>query len=275
MDFTQLEDLQLAQDETLFYERMKHELPGLKRLSLDFGNTGSSMPQDRIEFMREVPPLESLSVRIGVPYEYAEGEKNRTRFPLAEIVESHCPALSSLSLHQGESHDPRLRRPTLSVDDLSYIRDSCPSLTHLGLDLDRDAQSGWPNVTLEALVQFQNLTTLDIGLEIGADLHGTGGRGDYDWNPQRLDDPGPFREPRTSLNISETLFAELRRMKQGRPLERVVFVVGDYTEKPYSGPLYFPMWEEGRARRFVCQADHGADGKEALRDGWPLWCVRE
>ena len=263
MDWTKLEELNLQQEETLFYERMRHELPGLKRLSLQLGNTGSFMPQDRIDFLRGIPSLESLSIWIGSPYEYAEGEKNRTRLPLIEIVESHCPSLSSLSLHQGETHDPRLRRPMLSVDDLHYIRDSCPSLTHLGLDLDRDAHTGWPNSTFEALMQFRNLTTLDIGFELGADLHSTREPAAYDPALQGLNGSGPFREPRMSLNVSETLFTELRRMKQGQPLQKVEFVVGDYTEKAYSGPLYFPMWEEGRARKFVCQADNDADGDES------------
>lgn len=35
-----LEDLHLAQSEPLFYERMKHELPGLEHLSMTMENTG-------------------------------------------------------------------------------------------------------------------------------------------------------------------------------------------------------------------------------------------
>lgn len=211
------------------------------------------MPQERVDFLSDIHPLESLSIFIAAPYTYAEGDIHRTQFPLTEIIETHCPTLRSLLLHQGESHDPALRRPMLSLDDLASIRTACPNLNYLGLDIDRNDLAGWPVSTLVTIMQWPNLTSLELGLEIGADLRTLREAGDYGWNPQGLDGPGPFREPRMSLNTSETMFMDLRRVKQGHQLERVEFVVGDYTELSYSGPIYLPSWEEGRARKFVCQ----------------------
>ena len=62
MEFSRIEELHLAQEESIFYQRMKDELLGLRRLSFDWGNSGSSVPEERIEFIRSVPPLESLSI---------------------------------------------------------------------------------------------------------------------------------------------------------------------------------------------------------------------
>ena len=56
-----------------------------------------------------------------------------------------------------------------------------------------------------------------------------------------------------SLDIANALFQDLRTKKQGRELTKVEFVVGDFEDKPYSGPIYFPSWDEGRARLFRCE----------------------
>lgn len=246
-----MEKLHLDQGGTLFYERMKHELPGLRRLSIELSNSGLSMLPEHVEFLRTIPALESLSISIGAPY----SQQNRTRFPVEDIVEVHGQTLHSLSLHQTESHDPDLRRTMLSPHELSAIGAACPNLTHLSLDLDRNASYGWPNATIDALMQLPNLTSLNIGLEIGADLHDGREWGSYGWNPNGLSGGGPFREPRISLSVSETLFADLRGKKRGQQLQTVEFVVGDFGSKPWSGPIYMPSWEEGRGRMFVCRAD--------------------
>ena len=77
--------------------------------------------------------------------------------------------------------------------------------------------------------------------------------GDYGWNSDGLRGVGPFREPRMSSSVAEELFEYLRAMKHGRELKQVDFIVGDLEDKPYSGPIYVPYWEEGRARKFVCK----------------------
>ncbi|KAK5130236.1 hypothetical protein LTR08_002282 [Meristemomyces frigidus] len=138
----------------------------------------------------------------------------------------------------------------LATEDISLIRTACPNLAHLGLDIDRSADHGWPNETFVALAQLTKLTSLEFGLEIGADLGHEHGFVPVDWDSEGLNGPGPFREPRMSLNVSEALFADLRRNKQGQPLKDVTFGVGDDPAKYYAGPLHmFPLWGEGRARR--------------------------
>lgn len=186
-------------------------------------------------------------------------------FPLAGILARHCPQLASLTLHQAESVIASKRRPMLSVENITAIRHACPDLTSLTLDIDRDAETGWPLETLDALASFENLTRLIVHLEIGADLHRDDiGAGELDWNPDGLDRGGPFREPRMNLTAAEALFAYIRERKKGNMLGNVDFIVGDYGDKPYMGPLAFPDWSSGRARRFECQAP--VEG-EAPREG--------
>ena len=262
MDFSQLEELHLAQEQKTFYERMRHELPGLRRLSFEWANSGPSVPEERISFIRSMPPLESLSIAIGSPHYYDEAVKNRTQFPLSAILERHGSSLQSISLRQGECHEANLRRPMLSVDDISAIRATCTNLKHLGLDIDRDEPTGWPNTTFEAITQMSGIESLTLRLEIGADLHEASEHGRHYWNPEGLNGAGPFREPRMSLEVAQSLFEDLRTKKVGEELKRVEFVVGDFEEKPYSGPVYFPSWEEGRVRSFSCDiAD--ADANES------------
>ena len=134
MDFTKLKELNLSQDESLFYERMGSELPSLKHLTLKLHNSGLTLRRNRIEFLRQLCPLESLSLLITAPQRYGQGEKVRTQFPLADIVEVHGPTLRHLTLHQEESSDAALRRPMLTIDDVVQLRIACPNLTHLGLD---------------------------------------------------------------------------------------------------------------------------------------------
>lgn len=272
MDFSQIEKLHLGQEDTLFYDRMKNELPSLRHLSFDWAHSGTHAPSERIDFLKSQPALESLSITIGASY-YGCVDQNRTQFPLGDILSVHGPSLHSLTLTQRESQLPSHRRPMLSLPNITAIRRACPNLHHLALDIDRNASTGWPNATLDALTAIPSLTNLTLRLEIGADLHASD-RGEYVFNPDGLQGPGPFREPRMSISVAETLFSGLQGKKVGRKLEKVEFVVGDFEDKPNIGPLYLPNWEEGRARKFVCQAkdEVGADrqGKcEIVGDGDP------
>ena len=196
MDFSHIEELHLAQQEKVFYELMRDGLPSLKRLSVDWSNSGSNVVDERVKFLESVPPLEALSIEFSAPYCYIEGAKNRTRFPLEQILERHGQSLQSLVLKQRESHDAHLRRPMLSVVEIDAVGESCPQLYHLGLDIDRDASYGWPNKTFDALSRITSLNSLTLRLEIGADLHDSSEHGEYGWNPDGIDGPGPFREVR-------------------------------------------------------------------------------
>ena len=100
---------------------------------------------------------------------------------------------------------------------------------------------------------------------MGLDMHRRE-PGSYYFNPEGLDGPGPFREPMMSLNASEELFDYLRMRKQGEELRQLNITVGDYSDVPYSGPMYFPSWDEGRARMFICDvADGDGEGGRLCR----------
>lgn len=255
MDFSQLEDLRLTQHSEVFYQRMGHELPNLKTLQMKWINSGVNVSTEKIEFLRSIPPLESLSISIGPPYYYGTGKKNRTLFPIQTVIDAHGESLQRLALTQMECSEPNLRRPMLPVDQIRSIGASCSNLSHLTLDIDRDASFGWPNATLEALTSIINLESLKLRLELGTDLHDHMEPGTYGSNPAGPGSPEDLvREPRITMNVAEAFFQDLRASKAGKELHRAEFEVGDIEEKPYSGPIYMPSWDEGRARTFVCEA---------------------
>lgn len=130
MDFTILQDLELGNTQQTF-DRMKHERPGLRKPTMGV----SYFPSHIMEFLDSIPPLEGLSIPVSSPYRFES--KNKRQFPLSEILSRHGATLRSLELHQAESNDFQLRRPIFSVDQIAKIHDSCPHLTHLGLDIDR------------------------------------------------------------------------------------------------------------------------------------------
>lgn len=258
MDFSRIEDIYLAQEDNIFYERMGNELPSLKRLTLEWANSGLNVPEERVNFIKSLPPLESLSINIEAPYYFDDGLKNRTHYPIQAIIDTHCQSLQSLGLNQEESMEMNLRRPMLTNEEINELASSCPHLQHISLDIDRDFSRGWPNATFDALTEISSLDSLTLNLELGADLHAFKEPGTYGWNPGGLDGPDAwFREPRMSLEVAEALFRDLCRKKAGSELKTVEFVVGEVQNKPYSGPLYFPLWQEGRARVFVCEQSPG------------------
>lgn len=265
MDFTHIEDLYLDQDDGVFYDRMKNELPALRRLSLRWPATpNATASEGHVAFLQSVPPLAELSIRIGAPYQY-DRKQTRTQFPLTEILAVHCPTLKSLALKQSESEVASQRRPMLNLVNVTAIHEACPNLTHLELDIDRNATTGWPLRTFNKLTEIESLTNLTLRLELGEDMH-AGETGAVDWNHQGLTGRGPFREPRMNQTTAEALFARLREQKKGERLKEVVFEVGDFVEKPYMGPLPGPGWGSGRARKFVCEAP-ATERKEGSRYG--------
>jgi hypothetical protein len=77
MDFTKMQELELGNTQQIFFDRMKHELPELRKLT-----TGvSDFPSYTMDFLDSILPLEALFIRVSSPYRYAES-RNRTQFPL-------------------------------------------------------------------------------------------------------------------------------------------------------------------------------------------------
>ena len=107
MDFSQIEDLRLVHRDNAFYERMGNELPALKKLQMQWANSGIDVPKERLDFIKSLRPLELLSISIGAPYEYDTGDKNRTTFPLNAILDTHGRSLRSLELTQHESREAK------------------------------------------------------------------------------------------------------------------------------------------------------------------------
>lgn len=123
-----------------------------------------------------------------------------------------------------------------------------------GLDLDRNASSGWPNATPDVILGIPGLTSLEIGLELGQDLHSRSEWGEYGWNSQQLLEQGVVRfasrvqyDPRHFRNTVRGLAPEEARPRfaeliscRWRPLP--------YSGVPFRVPLYMPFLDEGRGQ---------------------------
>ena len=270
MDFSKIHTLALAQSDTLFYTEMARSLPSLRHLSITLGTRGSRVMPEALDFLRAVLPLESLSVRINGPFRNFDNGTvaDRAPFPFDLILERHGPTLRSLSLTQSELHTPGLHRPMLSIEDIDALGSAAPNISFLDLDIERNGS--WPYDTFQALASLPQLTSLKLNLEIGADLHNRD-HGEYYFNPEGLDCSGPLREPRMSISVAEELSQWFDEKKVGYRLERLEFVVGDWQEKPYSGPLYLPSWEEGRSRKFICDLRRESGRRCEIRGDRKAW----
>jgi hypothetical protein len=255
MDWSRLTSLTIDYhyDSDLFYTTMAPYLPHLQDLSLLWNSTGPLVPISRLSFLVQLPPLHSLSILFERPYQ----SETRTSFPLDEIFDIHGPSLRSLSLHQHESSVPINRRPMLSLAEIDVVRARSPRLEHLGLDIDRNGT--FPYDHLRAIAAIPTLTSLTLNMEVGTDLL-AGDSGEYGWNAEGPEGPGPWREPRMNVSAAENLFAELRAMKRGKSLQKVEFGVGDWVDNVYSGPAFGAPWMAGRPRKFSCAVDREGKG---------------
>ena len=159
MDWSQLETLSLSgrDGDNHFFSRMNDLLPGLRHLSIDSPGGIPNFPEEGINFIHSIPPLETLNMMIRAPRESCKDSDGyrRRQFPLAAILKRHGQSLRHLTLHQRESATPGQNRPMLSIAEIDSIREACSQLTHLGLDLDRNETAGWPRATIEAILQLR------------------------------------------------------------------------------------------------------------------------
>jgi hypothetical protein len=93
IDFTKVQELELGNTQQTFFDRIKRELPRLRKLTMDV----SDFPSHTMDFLDSTPLLEALSIRVSSPYRYAES-KDRMQFPLSEILSRHESNLHTAEL---------------------------------------------------------------------------------------------------------------------------------------------------------------------------------
>jgi hypothetical protein len=97
-----------------------------------------------------------------------------------DTILKHGPTLTTLQLHEREASDLGTRRGLLSTNDLCRIRDECPQLQDLTLDMDRE-DADWKKdldihkAVLEEVARFgRRLRKAQIYLDLGVANHVTG-----------------------------------------------------------------------------------------------------
>lgn len=239
---------------------MAGQLPSLKSLKLGpvyFGCEKDLEVNATTEFILKSPQLEKLSL-----HGYSD------LLDWEKIISRHSETLQALSITNYESHNALNPRPTLSASKIQDLKTSCPKLTHLGLDINRNGT--WPYPILDALATFPKIHVLDLFFELGEDLH-TDEEYTYYWHPPEEADDSAFRLPRVSSSSALQLFRHLRSGKIGVELERLVVYVGNWGRK-YGRGLGFHGWGKGRQERFVCDV---MDENGIRKLEGEAWCTYE
>ena len=139
-------------------------LTNLKHVSLNLGYGSQAIKSLKQTYIRDIPPLESLSLWSWID-----------AVSLDNILERHGKTLRTLQLHQRETtavHDGEKRR-LLSLDDLKSIKAQCPRLRDLTFDIDRYSRDLEPEVELKQhadkleTIASMNLEKLQIYFDLG------------------------------------------------------------------------------------------------------------
>jgi hypothetical protein len=80
-------------------------------------------------------------------------------------ITRHCNSLQRLRIHHTERYDDSWNNEVVDHCSLCEIREHCPHIEELGLDIARDED--WPYETLDILAGFPRLHTLTLWFELG------------------------------------------------------------------------------------------------------------
>ncbi|KAK7443555.1 hypothetical protein VKT23_015728 [Stygiomarasmius scandens] len=110
-------------------------------------------------FLCSLPSLEELSILDGLTYINLNG-----------LMSYHGPTLHTLQLHETENTSLQDPRKTLSLDDLCLIRDSCPHLCNLGIDISYVRADPQEGEVYTVLSTFGNIHSLTLNYDLGIGL---------------------------------------------------------------------------------------------------------
>ena len=117
-----------------------------------------------------------------------------------------------------------------------------------------------PYELLDSLAMNQNLSSLEIGLELGMNMHQESGYYSPTYGANKTED---FRQPLVDTVLSLKLFNRLRSLKQGVELQNPTYLRRRRWPRKYGHMLRFEAWGETLAEIYECSV------REA--DGEP-WC---
>lgn len=259
MDWTQLENLEIADINPRFLEKMTGDIPALKTLKLRkrWADTGEELAKKTTYFLERSPPLSMLSLH---------GYTGLVNWK--SLLPRFSNSLKALEIREWESSDPSRPRPVLSYTQLEQIKEICPFLEEISLDINRNGT--WPHQILGSLAKFENVQKLELWFELGVDLHQHESFYYEPSNTRNTSDEA-YRQPLISKTAALDLFRQLRSQKHGRELQELVLYVGDWG-RDYGGGMRFQGWGEGLEAKFTCSILH--DGGQRNAEG-VIWCGEE
>ncbi|KAI9724727.1 MAG: hypothetical protein M1812_000002 [Candelaria pacifica] len=226
MDWTRLRHLGLHGLQLEVLLRFHGCLPGLRSL-----HAGPK------HFTRNTTAEYKQQLRDAVQY-FVSGLRNleelslhgfEEHLPLYTVTQ-HGPTLRSLEILERETSSPGFRRPVLTLEQLEILNETCPLLTKLSLDLNRNGE--WPWKYFDALTHFRSLRELELWAEA---------------NEER----GVYRELRVDKRTARMVFDYLRSRKLGVPLSSLSIYLGDFDNGHGGGRRGF-SWAGEKANKFVC-----------------------
>ncbi|KAK7443559.1 hypothetical protein VKT23_015732 [Stygiomarasmius scandens] len=172
-------------------------------------------PESFQGFLCSLPSLEELSVSDGLKY-----------INLGDLMSYHGPTLQTLCLHETETTDLQDPRRTLSIDDLCLIRDSCPHLCSLGIDISyirADLQESEVHALLSTFGNIHSLTiNYDLGIGLHSSFHQTGSQ--YEGIKQQIK---ALTDKDSASAKLEAIWAEVA----GPKLQQLLIQIGEQDRK--------------------------------------------
>ncbi|THV04316.1 hypothetical protein K435DRAFT_774448 [Dendrothele bispora CBS 962.96] len=143
-------------------EGLKGIFSSLKALDIRVSRWRTELnPKPFIDFLFSLPSLEELSISDDLKY-----------IDLESLLSYHGSTLRTLHLHETETvailQNPRR---TLSLDDLRLIRDSCPRLYDLGIDISYIRADPQESEIYAVLSTFGNIYSLTLNYDLGIGLY--------------------------------------------------------------------------------------------------------
>jgi hypothetical protein len=173
MDWSHLHTLSISRPTPETLRKLSGDtLPSLKNATFDAGYEDAVIPIFEL-LSNTSSPLKSITIE---SITYLKCPSNPSRI-LDVIAKHHCPTLHTLKLTHESSKEPRdglatsydakeWQHPTssfISSTLLSQLRDSCPDLQNLEIDI--ESRDEWDYELLDALASFTELKNLTLRFE--------------------------------------------------------------------------------------------------------------
>ncbi|KAH8650006.1 hypothetical protein BX600DRAFT_517223 [Xylariales sp. PMI_506] len=164
----------------------------------------------------------------------------------------HGSSLKKLQIHQYEEYNERWKESALDAEMLRHIRDGCPGLEELNIDLKRDGE--WPYDALDIIASFPRLSHVKIWFQLGLE-----------------DDKDPVL-PYVTASAAHRLFSYIRERGPKKPASvRCVDIYSGCPRPPvHGGVLDSELWSDINQETFHCKLPERDD--ERLKRRYTVQC---